>query len=44
MLSVFMRTAITIPQIMVELIIIFVSLYLGYRLFRKLGERFFYND
>nr|DAU97254.1 MAG TPA: hypothetical protein [Caudoviricetes sp.] len=29
---------------MVELIIIFVSLYLGYRLFRKPGERLFYND
>nr|DAX30768.1 MAG TPA: Geminivirus putative movement protein [Caudoviricetes sp.] len=37
-----MRIAQTIPKIMIELIIIFVSLYLGYRLFGKDGERFFY--
>lgn len=29
---------------MVEVLIMFGSLYLGYRLFRKPGERFFYED
>lgn len=29
---------------MIEMLIFFVSLYIGYRVFKKPGESFFYND